>query len=237
MSSTFGEFLLSVVPAAVVGVYRGCMGLRDGKARRWQRYWDRKSRNYDREMGFFDRRLFKDSRDWVCGQASGEVLEVAIGTGLNLAHYPPGAQLIGVDYSPAMLELARRRAEESGRAVRLVEGDAQALDFADASFDTVVCTFGLCAIPDAKAAVAEMWRVLRPGGMLLLADHVEATSAPARVVQRLLELVTVPLQGEHFRRRPHNDILAAGFAIERLERFNIGIVERLAARKPTTAVG
>ena len=209
----------------------------DGRARRLQRYWDRKSRNYDREMAFFDRRLSKDSRDWVCGQASGQILEVAIGTGLNLAHYPRGARLTALDYSPAMLELARRRAEESARAVQLVEGDAQTLEFADASFDTVVCTFGLCAIPDAKAAVAEMWRVLRPGGMLLLADHVEATSAPARVAQRLLELMTVPLQGEHFCRRPRNDVLAAGFDIERCERFTLGIVERLAAREPTIPVG
>jgi hypothetical protein len=66
---------------------------------RWQRYWDRKSKSYDREMGFFDRHLFKDSRPWVCQQATGEVLEVAIGTGLNLPHYPHDVQLTGIDFS------------------------------------------------------------------------------------------------------------------------------------------
>src|SRR5882762_5347124 len=187
-------------------------------AERWQRYWDRKSKSYDREMGFFDRHLFKDSRPWVCRQAAGEVLEVAIGTGLNLPHYPEGVRLTGIDFSPAMLAIARRR--------------ASALDVPDASFDTVVCTFGLCAIPNYRQAVAEMGRVLRPGGRLLLADHVASTARPVRAVQRLLELATVPLQGEHFRRRPLESVRAQGFEVEIQERFTRGIVERVAARKP-----
>jgi len=60
----------------------------DDRTARWNRYWDKKSRTYDREIGFFDRHLFGDSRQWVCSQATGDVLEVAIGTGLNLAFYP-----------------------------------------------------------------------------------------------------------------------------------------------------
>jgi ubiquinone/menaquinone biosynthesis C-methylase UbiE len=202
------------------------------RTQRWQRYWDRKARSYDREIAFFDRRLFKDSRQWVCGQASGAVLEVAVGTGLNLPHYPEGVRLTGIDYSSAMLALARDRAADLGRVVDLREGDAQALEFADDSFDTVVCTFGLCAIPDDVAAVAEMRRVLRPGGTLLLADHVAGSKRPVRVVQRLLELVTVPQASEHFLRRPRDTVLDAGFTIQRQERFALGVVERLAARKP-----
>ncbi len=201
-------------------------------ALRWQRYWDRKSDTYDREIGFFDRHLFKDSRSWVCGQAVGDVLEVAVGTGLNLPHYPVAVRLTGVDYSPAMLAHARTRADELGRHVDLREGDAQALEFADASFDTVVCTFGLCAIPDEVRAVTEMRRVLRPGGRVLLADHVAASARPLRALQRLLEFVTVRQASEHFLRRPHDTVVAAGFEIERAQRFAAGVVERLCARKP-----
>jgi ubiquinone/menaquinone biosynthesis C-methylase UbiE len=201
------------------------------RTQRWQRYWDRKASSYDREIAFFDRRLFKDSREWVCGQAAGAVLEVAIGTGLNLPHYPNDVRLTGVDYSAAMLALARARAADLDRPVDLRAGDAQALEFADDSFDTVVCTFGLCAIPDDVAAIAEMRRVLRPGGMLLLADHVAGSKRPVRMVQRLLELITVPQASEHFLRRPHDTVLAAGFTIVRQERFALGVVERLAARK------
>jgi ubiquinone/menaquinone biosynthesis C-methylase UbiE len=205
---------------------------RDMRDERLRRYWDKHAGSYDQHMAFFDRRLFGGSRDWVCAQAYGEVLEVAIGTGLNLPHYPPQVRLTGVDGSPAMLDLARRRAQELGRQVGLRLGDAQALEFPDGSFDIVVCAFSLCGIPDDRQAVAEMDRVLRPGGLLLLADHVEASRWDARVAQRLIDLVTIPLGGEHLRRRPIAHVYALGYAIERHQRFKLGIEERLAARKP-----
>lgn len=201
--------------------------------RRWRRYWDRHSRGYDRQMGFFDRVLFRDTRAWICSQATGEVLEVGIGTGLNLEHYPGHVALTGIDLSPAMLEIAQRRARELGRTADLRQGDAEALDFEDQSFDSVVCTFSLCAIPDHRRAVAEMIRVLRAGGALLLADHVAATHPLLRAGQRAAELVSVPLGGEHFRRRPIEQVRAAGLQIERHDRFAAGIVERLTARVPT----
>ena len=203
------------------------------RTERWRRAWAKQSRRYDREMDFWDRHLFKDSRAWVCGQASGEVLEVAVGTGMNLPHYPPGIRLTGVDFSPEMLALARDRAAELGVEVELREGDALELDVPDASVDTVVCTFGLCAIPDDRQALREMHRVLRPGGLLLLADHVAARSRIGRGVQRLLEIGSVPLEGEHFRRRPAEQLAGLGFAIEKQERFGpVGLVERVRARKP-----
>ena len=131
-----------------------------------------------------------------------------------------------------MLALARSRAGDLDRAVDLREGDAQHLDFPDASFDTVVCTFALCAISDDRRAVHEMIRVLRPGGLLLLADHVVATAWPVRAVQWMVELVTVPMAEEHFRRRPLLTVQDAGLTIERHDRFKLGMVERLAACKP-----
>ena len=199
---------------------------------RLRRYWDRHARTYDKQMAFWERRLFGDGRAWVCAQATGEVLEVAIGTGRNLPYYPAEAQLTGIDFSPTMLDLARRRADELGRKVDLREGDAHALAWPDGSFDTVVCTLSLCAIPDSQAALAEMRRVLRPGGRLLLLDHVAGAPRWVRAMQWLLERVTVPLQGEHLRRRPLRQVHALGFEIDRQERSKLGIVERLAARKP-----
>jgi len=73
---------------------------------RLRRYWDKRSGSYDRQMRFFDRRLFGQSRAWVCGQATGEVLEVAIGTGLHLPLYPDGVRLTGIEFSPPVLALA-----------------------------------------------------------------------------------------------------------------------------------
>lgn len=168
----------------------------------------------------------------MCSQAAGDTLEVAIGTGLHLPFYGEQVQLTGIDFSAAMLGIARRRAGQLGRAADLREADALALPFPDACFDTVVCTFSLCAIPDDRQAVAEMNRVLRPGGLLLLADHVAGSSWPVRVIQRAVDLITVPLQGEHFLRRPLRHVQAQGLQIQQRERFKLGLTGRLAARKP-----
>jgi ubiquinone/menaquinone biosynthesis C-methylase UbiE len=183
-------------------------------------------------MARFERLLVEDGRAWVCGQASGDVLEVAVGTGRNLAFYPPDVRLTGVDFSPEMLARAQRRADELGRPVQLRLGDAQALDLPDASFDTVVCTLSLCSVGDDRAAVAEMRRVLRPGGRLFLLDHVAGSPWWVRALQWLIERPTIWLQGEYLRRRPLVHVQAEGLHIEQHERSKLGIVERLAARKP-----
>ena len=119
---------------------------------RLRRYWDKQAGAYDKQMGFFDRHIFGDTRAWICSQATGPTLEVAIGTGMNLVHYPEAVELTGIEWSPVMLEHARTQAKLLDRTVELREGDAQALEFPDASFQTVVCTFSLCAIPDDELA-------------------------------------------------------------------------------------
>ena len=132
---------------------------------RGRRLWDRMAPRYDRDMRRLEPLLFgRDARPWVCAQASGDVLDVAIGTGLNLPHYPPGTRLTGVDLSPVMLAAAATRAADLGLSVDLSEAAAEHLPIADASFDTVVCTLSLCSVTDDRAAIAEMHRVLRPAG-------------------------------------------------------------------------
>jgi ubiquinone/menaquinone biosynthesis C-methylase UbiE len=199
---------------------------------RLKRLWEKQAPRYDRSIALWERILFGDGRQWVCSRAQGEVLEAAIGTGRNLAFYPAGVRLTGIDLSPAMLERARERAGELGVEVDLREGDAQDLPFPGGSFDTVVCTLSLCNVPDDRRAVAEMKRVLRPGGRLLLLDHIRAASGLGRAVQKALEFVWVRLEGEHLLRRPLEHAKAEGLRIEERERYKRGIVERVSARKP-----
>src|SRR6266496_6550302 len=166
------------------------MATRSGDGRETERVlrlYEKEARKYDREMNFFDRLLFAGAREWVCAQATGEVLEIGIGTGRNLSHYRDDVRLTGVELSPAMLELARARARELGRQVDLRVGDAQALEFPDESFDTVVSTLTLCTIPDDRVAVAEVRRVLRPDGRFLLLEHVRSRLLPVRLAQRMLD--------------------------------------------------
>jgi ubiquinone/menaquinone biosynthesis C-methylase UbiE len=199
---------------------------------RWRRFWDRKAPKYDKEAAGWDRRFFAESREWATSRATGAVLEVAIGTGLNVPYYPDHVTLTGIDLSEGMLDIARTRVRELGRDVTLRQGDAQALPFSDATFDTVLCTLGLCAIPDVDAAVAEMVRVLRPGGRLILVDHIASSSALVRGLQRLMELVTVPLGGEYFLRRPLNQVRGHDLEIQQHDRFKLGLIERFVAVKP-----
>jgi ubiquinone/menaquinone biosynthesis C-methylase UbiE len=195
--------------------------------------YDKDAPRYDREMGFFERILFRDARDWVCSQADRETLELAIGTGLNLPHYRPAVRLTAIELSPAMLERARSRAAELGLDADLRLGDATALEYPERSFDTVVCTFSLCTIPDDAAAVAEAWRVLRPGGLFVLAEHVRSTRPRIRAGQKLIDPLAVRFAADHLVREPLQHLQRQGFVVERLERYGLGIVERITARKPT----
>ncbi len=193
-------------------------------------HWDREAPLYDQKMSSIERRLFPDSRSWVCGRARGDTLEVGIGTGANLDHYPAEASLTGIDWSPAMLDLARQRAEDTDRHVALHRTDAAALPFPDASFDTVAATFALCCIPDLCGALDEAMRVLRPGGRLLLADHVAASRWPLRLLQHGADLISIPLHGEHFTRRPLTMVRELAPIVE-TERRKWGMIEHVHATK------
>ena len=195
--------------------------------------FEKEAPKYDRSMGFWERALLGDVRRWACSRAQGETLEIAIGTGLNLPYYAADVRLTGIEFSPAMLDIARRRATELGRDVDLRLGDAEQLEFADESFDTVVCTYGLCTIPDDGEAVREARRVLRPGGALVLAEHVRSPVTLVRAGQRLIAPLMLRLEGDHLLREPLDHVHAEGLVVQEQLRSKAGIVERLVARKPT----
>lgn len=196
-----------------------------------RRVWEKVAPHYDRGIQFWERTQFGGGREWVCSRATGQVLEVGVGTGRNFPFYPSGVVLTGLDLSPAMLAIARQRAADLGVEVDLREGDAQELPFDPASFDTVVCTLSLCAVPDHAKVIAEMARVLRPGGRLLLLDHIGSNWWPVWAGQRLLDLVTVRTAGEHMTRRPAPMLAASGLEITESQRLKLGTVERVNARK------
>jgi len=198
---------------------------------RVRQMWDRQAPHFDRAMGFWERLLFAGGRQWVCAQATGTVLEIAAGTARNLPYYHEDVHVTGIDVSPAMLEIGRRRATALGRAIDLRLGDAQALKFPDGSFDTVVCTLSLCSIPDARRAVAEAKRVLRPGGHMLLLEHVRSPIRWIYGLQRLLERLTRRSSGDFLTREPLTYLRAEDFVIEDVQSSKRGIVERIRARK------
>jgi len=118
-------------------------------------------------------------REKVVPLAQGQVLEVGIGTGLNIPFYDKTrvTRITGVDPALRMHSLAQKRIAQAGLDVDLIGLSAERLPVDDASFDTVVCTYTLCTIPDPAAALAEMRRVLKPGGKLLFSEHGRAPDA------------------------------------------------------------
>jgi ubiquinone/menaquinone biosynthesis C-methylase UbiE len=197
-----------------------------------RRIWDKAAPSYDKQITFFERVWFNGGREWIGGRAHGRVLEVAIGTGRNLTYYDAAATITGLELSPAMLTIAQQHAASLGRDVDLHEADAAHLPFADATFDTVVCALALCSIPEPARAISEMYRVLTPGGQLLLLDHVRSTWPPLYAAQWLVEQITRRAAGENLTRRQLPLVKAAGFAVDETQRLKAGTVERIRALKP-----
>ena len=151
---------------------------------------------------------------------SGRVMEIGAGNGLNFAHYPPEvSSVVAVEPQPYLRERARRSATAAPVPIEVVDGVAERLPAADASFDAAVASLVLCSVNDQLGALLEIRRVLRMGGSLRFLEHVRAESLPLRSVQRLLDATVWPLVagGCHTGRDTAAAIEAAGFDLERVE--------------------
>lgn len=201
---------------------------------RVRRVFDTMAEHYDRQMALWERLLFPGSRAWASGHARGRVVEIAVGTGLNLPLYQEDVTVLGIDLSERMLSVARQRVTDHdlGGRVDLRQGDVQALDLPDGSADTVVSTFTMCTIPNPAAAVREAYRVLRPGGRFVLAEHGPATNPVLRAGMRLAEHLTIRLAADHLTRDPTVFLNQAGFRIDSVSRARGGFSFRILATRP-----
>jgi len=167
-------------------------------------------------------------RDWRRGlvaRASGRVLEIGVGPGLNLPLYPSGVELFGLDPDPAMLRHARRRARGLGRQVTLVRAEAEAISLPADFFDTVVSIFTFCSVRRPDAAAREIYRVLRPGGRLLFMEHVRsAHPAWARLQRAVAPAWSLCAGGCRLDRDTLGCFLDAGFVLEPVARAGGGIL-------------
>ena len=137
------------------------------------------ARFYDVFLALSERRGMRTRRRALLAGAHGRVLEIGAGTGLNIDHYPAAVdELVLTEPEPGMCWRLQQRAVASGRDATVVQAGAEDLPFADGSFDAVVSTMVLCTVPDPAAAMAEIRRLLRPGGRLLFIEHVRADDEP-----------------------------------------------------------
>ena len=178
------------------------------------------ARIYDRSLAGTEEAGLRQRRAALLAGATGSVLELGAGTGLNLGHYPRGVrELVLTEPEAPMLRRLAPRAAASGTRAVTVQAPAEQLPFPAGSFDTVVSTLTLCTVDDLPAALAEVRRVLVPGGRLLFLEHVRAEDArTARLQDRVTPIWKRIGHGCHPNRATIAAIEAAGFDVERLER-------------------
>lgn len=164
--------------------------------------------------------IFEQYRQQVLSQASGEVLEIGFGTGLNLSYYPPSVdKLTGIDVNPGMKKIADKRAAITELSLDLKVVNGENLPFPDERFDSAVSTWTLCSIPEVNRAIAEIYRVLKPNGKFFFIEHGLSEEKPVQVWQnRLTPLQKIIADGCHLNRNIQT-LLENHFHIETLERF------------------
>ena len=182
---------------------------------------------YDRMEGLAERRDHPWRRRLWSLVRGPQVLEIGVGTGKNMPFYPPGLSVTAIDLTPGMLERAHRRAAALGVNVTLQSGDAQQLDFPDDTFDEVVATFVFCSVPDPVLGLREAARVLKPGGRLLLLEHVRAVAPLLGALMDLLNPVVVRMMGANINRRTVENVQRSGLYVQQVEDVGLGGIFKL----------
>jgi ubiquinone/menaquinone biosynthesis C-methylase UbiE len=177
-------------------------------------------------------------RKEVIAQAQGVVLEVGSGTGLNFALYNPEQveRVEAVEPDNAMLRYARERLKTTRVPITLTQAPVEALPFADETFDSAVATLVFCSVTDPMRGFSEVRRVLKPGGILLLIEHVRAQGAFAQQLQNIITPVTKRVAGNcHWNRETERSVINADFEIESRRDAGGGVQRMVVVRARRTA--
>ncbi len=189
-------------------------------------------RRYNRTALFYDwmdKMIPIKLRRKAVEQATGKVLEVGVGTGANLEFYLPGCQVTGIDFSPGMLQKAKQKLTKAKVPITLVEMDAQDMAFPDNSFDTVIATCVFCSVPDPVQSLKEVKRVCRPGGRIILLEHVRSKNPVLGWLMDVLNPLALHVIGSNINRETVKNVNEAGIDTYSMEEYSGKIIKLIVA--------
>lgn len=189
-------------------------------------------RRFNRTALFYDwmdKMIPEGLRRLATKRATGKVLEVGVGTGKNLPHYPIGCEVTGIDFSPRMLGKAKSRVAQAKVPVTLLEMDAQHMAFEDQSFDTVLSTCVFCSVPDPVKGLMEIRRVCKKDGTIILLEHVRSDNPVLGWLMDVLNPVSLYVVGSNINRDTVQNVTKAGISIENVQNVKGKIVKLIIA--------
>ncbi len=197
-----------------------------------RRRYDRIAPLYDLLEGLVERSRYNRWREMLWSKVEGtKILEVGVGTGKNFPYYPVDAEITAIDFSGKMLSRAREKAKKQKVKVGLQQTDVQNMSFEDNTFDTVVATFVFCSVPDPIKGLQEIKRVCKPGGKILLLEHVLSANRVLAWLMNLANPVVTRLMGPNINRRTVENVDKSGLKVEKVIDLAFNVFKLIEARK------
>ncbi len=196
-----------------------------------RRRYNRIAPVYDLMESIVERSRYSRWRQVLWSKVEGkDILEVGVGTGKNFPYYPANAEITAIDFSEKMLNRARQKAEEYNVKVDLQQADVQNMSFEDDTFETVVATFVFCSVPDPVKGLKEIGRVCKPGGKVLLLEHVLSANRILAFLMNLVSPIVVRAMGPNINRKTVENVANSGLKVEKVIDLAAGIFKLIEAR-------
>ena len=193
--------------------------------------YNRVAASYDWLEGTMGGKRFEKWIHPLLEEAEGETLEIGIGTGKTIPYYPPEVNLTAIDFSPEMLKRAKKKFAKAPYQVKFLEMDAQHLDFPDNSFDTVVTSCVFCSVPDPVQGLKEIRRVLKPGGQLLMLEHMRSHKKIVGKLMDWMNFIPLNIWGANINRETLKNLEKAGFRHPQVKDLWLDIVKQIRITK------